>query len=217
MITVILIAFGVIILGGALASVLWLIFYARRFARAKKIAQEATTTAGLSFHWRYVMLPIALLLLSILLSAYFYPQLPAEIATHFKLDGTPDRWLSREITMLWVLVPQLFLTLLAIAIGWGITKIIFLFKSAAGKWVRPERVLLFMGNAIALPQLILCFAMLDIFSYNSYQRHIMPMWIFLLIILGLATIALGVLLVLAISKAKRQLVSQPSQRTKERQ
>jgi len=52
--------------------------------------------------------------------------------------------------------------------------------------------------------------MLDIFSYNSYQRHIMPMWIFLLIILGLATIALGLFLAVTISKAKQQLISEGS-------
>jgi len=109
------------------------------------------------------------------------------------------------MTMLWVLAPQLFLTLLAIAISWGISKITSLFTWAADTWVKPERVLLFMGNASALPQLILCFAMLDIFSYNSYQWHIMPMWLFLVIFLGLATITLVVLLTLTIAKAKQQL------------
>lgn len=106
--------------------------------------------------------------------------------------------------MLWVLVPQLFLTLLAIAVGWGITRLSFLFKPATEIWVRPEQVLLFMGNAIALPQLILCFAMLDIFSYNSSQRHIMPMWLFVAIILGLATITLLALLTLTFAKAKQR-------------
>jgi len=70
-----------------------------------------------------------------------------------------------------------------------------------------------MGNMVALPQIVLCFAMLDIFSYNLYQAHIMPMWLFLLIILGLATIGLGLFLVFTFSKAKRQLLT--SRRTKE--
>ncbi len=214
MITVILIAFGVIILGGAVGGTIWFVFYTRRSDRAKK-SREAPTTEGLAFRWRYVALPVAILLFSVLLSAYFYPRLPAEAATHFRLDGTPDRWLSREITMVWVLAPQLLLTLLAGAIAWGIAKMGSLFKSAADTWVKPEQILLFMGNAIALPQLILCFAMLDIFSYNSYQRHIMPTWIFLLIMVGLATIVLAVLLALITLKAKRQLISQPSKKTKE--
>ncbi len=204
MITAILVAFGVIILSGALGSTLWFIFYARRSAQPRKTSREAANGTGLSFHWRYVMLPIALLLFSIVVAAFFYHRLPAEVATHFELDGTPDRWLSRRMAMLWVLVPQLFLTLLAIAVGWGITRLSFLFKPATEIWVRPEQVLLFMGNAIALPQLILCFAMLDIFSYNSSQRHIMPMWLFVAIILGLATITLLALLTLTFAKAKQR-------------
>jgi hypothetical protein len=112
--------------------------------------------------------------------------------------------------MVWALVPQLLLTLLALATTGVVSKMGFLFQQVKDTWLKPERILLFMGNAIALPQLILCFAMLDIFSYNSYQQHIMPMWLFLLIILGLATVALGVLLTLAISKAKNS-----GQKTKE--
>jgi len=209
MITAILIAFGAIIFGGALGGVVWLVFYTRRSAQAKRIATEAATAEALSFRWSYVILPVAFLILSILLSVYFYYQLPAEVATHFRLDGTPDRWFSRETTLVWVLAPQFFLVLMALALTWGITRLGFLFKPKAGIWLKPERIILFMGNAIALPQLVLFFAMLDIFSYNSYGRHIIPMWIFLLIILGLATIALVVLLTLAILKARRQLISQP--------
>jgi uncharacterized membrane protein len=215
MITAIFIVIGIIVFGGILAGVLWFVSYTRRSARVKKTASETPTMEGLPFRWRYVILPPAILLLSSLLSLYFYYQLPAEVATHFELDGTPDRWLSREITMAWVLVPQLLLTVLAIATTWGITRMGPLFRPAAGALIKPERILLFMGNIFALPQLILDFAMLDIFSYNSYQRHIMPMWIFLLIILGLATIALVVLLILTILKAKQQWISQPSQQTKE--
>ena len=106
--------------------------------------------------------------------------------------------------MAWVLVPQFILTLLAIAITWGITRVSSRFKPAEDSWIKPDGILLFMGNAVALPQFILCFAMLDIFSYNAYQRHIMPMWLFLAIIPGLATMALGVLSTLVILKARRQ-------------
>ena len=49
-----------------------------------------------------------------------------------------------------------------------------------------------MGNMVALPQIILSFAMLDIFSYNAYQTRIMPLWIFALIVMVLGGIVLGV-------------------------
>ncbi len=146
------------------------------------------------------MLPAAILLLSVILAAYFYHQLPNDVAYHFKLDGSPDRWFSREITIVWMLAPQLLLTLLAGAITLGITKLSSLPRQIESVRIKPERLLSLMGNMIALPQIILCFAMLDIFSYNSYQIHIMPLWVFALIIMGLGAIALSLFFILAIRR-----------------
>jgi len=146
--------------------------------------------------------PLAVFLLAIVLSAYFYHLLPTRVAVHFEVDGAPDRWLSREMTMVLVLMPQLFFVLLAWATSWGVTKLGTLFRQKESTRIRPEKVVLFMGNLFALPQLILCFAMVDIFSYNSYQTHLMPMWVFLLVILGLVTIGLGIFFVSILLKAK---------------
>jgi uncharacterized membrane protein len=156
----------------------------------------------LSFRWSYIMAPLAVSLLSVILSAYFYHLLPTEVAAHFELDGTPDRWLSREMTMVLVLMPQLFFVLLAGAIAWGVTKLGTLFGQTGSTKIKLESLVSFMGNLVALPQLIVCFAMVDIFSYNSYQTHIMPMWIFLLAIVGLVTIVLGIFLVSILARAR---------------
>jgi uncharacterized membrane protein len=150
----------------------------------------------------YIIGPLAILLLSLILAACFYHLLPAELACHFELDGTPDRWLSREVTMAWMLLPQLVLVLVAWGVAWGVTKLSQRFGQIKGTGVRAEGVVLFMGNIFAPPQLLVCFAMVDIFSYNLYQRHIMPMWVFPLVILGLVTIALGVFLVYIFSKLR---------------
>ncbi len=202
MIILILILF-IIIMAAIVGGAIWFAFHARRLAQGEKITEEAKKRETMPFHLSYIILPVAILLLSIILTAYFYHLLPAEVAYHFKLDGTPDKWLSREMTMVWVLMPQLFLTLLAGGISWGITKLGILSRQTEGIGIKPERVISIMGNMSALPQLIVCFAMLDIFSYNSFQTHIMPMWLFLLIILGVATIALGVFFVFIISRARR--------------
>jgi uncharacterized membrane protein len=150
----------------------------------------------------YIIGPLAVLLLSLALAAYFYHLLPAELATHFELDGIPNGWLSREVTMLWVFLPQLVLVLAAWGIAWGATLLSRRFGQVKGGEVRVGKAVLFMGNLIALPQLMLCFAMVDIFSYNLYQTHLMPMWAFLLATLGLVTIALGVFLVYVFSRAR---------------
>ena len=197
MITPILILIVILLLGLGCGAVLW---FALRHRRPTK---EITTAEALSFRWSYIILPLAILPLSIILTAYFYHQLPTEVAYHFKLDGSPDRWLSREMITVWLLVPQLLLTLVAGAITWGITKLGILSGQPEGTWIKPEGILSVMGNMVALPQIILCFAMLDIFSYNSYQIHIMPLWVFALIIIGLGGIILGIFFIRTIRWAWR--------------
>jgi len=173
------------------------------------MTKEGVKAGELAFRWKYIILPVALLLLSILLSAYFYRLLPAEVAYHFEPDGTPDKWFSRRIAMVWALAPQFLFTLLAAVTILGITKLGLFFSRMRGATINLEKILSLMGNIIALPQFIICFAILDIFSYNSYKLHIVPMRIFLFTILGLATIALILLLVFIFQKARQQYISQP--------
>jgi uncharacterized membrane protein len=194
---------AIFLLGLGCGVAIWFVFRRKQQAKSKKPAKETATMQTLPFRWSYIMLPLVFLFLSIILSAYFYHLLPTEVAYHFKLDGTPDKWMSREVTIIWALTPQLLFTLMAGGITWGVTKLGNLFRQTGDTWIKPERILSLIGNMVALPQLIVFFAMLDIFSYNSYQIHLMPMWIFLLIILGLATIALMVFLAFIVSKARR--------------
>ncbi|MFC2034577.1 DUF1648 domain-containing protein [Chloroflexota bacterium] len=158
---------------------------------------QTTIGAVLAFHWGYIIAPMVIFLLSIILFAYFYRLLPSEVAYHFR-DGLPDKWMNRGIILLWLLLPQLFLTLLAGAMAWGITRLGSIFRQPANTQIKPERILSLMGNMVALPQAILCFAMLDIFSYNSYQVHIMPLWVFALIVMGLGGIILGIFFIRAV-------------------
>ncbi len=203
MIIPILISIVVCLLALGCGAAIWFVLRQRQANKSKEPSKQTTRGATLAFHWSYIILPVVILLLSIILTACFYHRLPAEPAYHFQSDGSPDRWLSRGTIILWILLPQLFLTLLAGAITWGITKLSALFRQPESTGIKPERILLLMGNMIALPQLILCFAMLDIFSYNSYQIHIMPLWVFALIIMGLGGIILGIFFIRAIQQAWR--------------
>ena len=194
MIRPILILIVILVLGLGCGVALW-------FALRHRQPIRKNTTAGtLSFHWNYIILPMVILALSIILAAYFYHQLSTEIAYHFKFDGSPDRWLGREAITLWLLVPQLIFTLMAAAITWGITKLGALFIQPERTGIKSEKILALMGNMVALPQIILCFAMLDIFSYNAYQIHIMPLWVFALIVMGLGGITLGIFFILTIRR-----------------
>jgi len=179
-------------LGGG--GVAWFLFRRRR--------GQTGRGEGLSFRWNYIVLPVLVLLLSLALVAGFYTRLPAEVAYHFNTDGSPDGWLSREAAILWMVVPQVLLTLLAAAIPWGVARIGILTGQKGVTGVRPETILSLMGNMVALPQFILCFALADIFSYNSYQRHIMPLWVFAIVIAGLGAIILTLFFILAFRRVR---------------
>ncbi len=160
--------------------------------KSKKNLAKSTSGVTLAFRWSYILLPVAILLLSIIITAFFYPRLPVEVAYQFKSDGSPDVWLSRSAIILWTLSPQLILTLMAGAITWGITRLSAFFGQPESTRIKPEAILSLIGNMIALPQIILCFAMLDIFSYNSYQIHLLPLWMFALIVMLVGGIILSI-------------------------
>lgn len=154
------------------------------------------------FRWTFIVLPVALLFISLVLTAVFYQQLPARVAYHFQ-DDSPDRWLSRGAFVAWLIIPQFFFTLLAFLI-------IRLILLSARYWplenTLMRRVLPVMGNMFALPQIILTFAMLDIFFYNAYQIRLIPLWVFTLVIMVLGVGVLGTFFVQTIRQARRQRV-----------
>ncbi|TET25225.1 MAG: DUF1648 domain-containing protein [Dehalococcoidia bacterium] len=178
---------------------IWYFLHSRHLAQGGKVAKKGAE--GLPFRWRYIIVPLVILSLAIILTAFFYHRLPAEVAYRFQADGSPDRWLARETITLWMLIAQLCLTLLAGAVVWGVVKLGILPRQTEDAWIEPPKLLSLMGNMIGLPQLIIGFAMLDIFSYNSYQTHIMPIWLFALIVMGVGGIILGFFFTLAIQRA----------------
>ena len=163
-------------------------------------ANKIISEKGVSFRWKYIILPSAILLLSIILTAYFYHLLPNEVAYHFKGDS-PDKWMSRSAAIAWMLTPQLLSVLISASITWIIIKLSARFQQADSIVVR--QLLLLMGNMAALPQAILGFAMLDIFSYNAYQTHIMPLWAFASIVMVSGGIVLGIYFLLIMRRVLR--------------
>jgi uncharacterized membrane protein len=148
------------------------------------------------------VLPVALLLVSLVLTAVFYTRLPAQVAYHFQ-GGSPDRWMSRGAFVTWLLLPQCFLALLSFII----VRLVLL---SARYWPLDDtlmrRALPVMGNMLALPQIILTFAMLDIFLYNAYQIRLIPLWVFALVIMVLGVVVLGAFFVWTIRQSHRQRI-----------
>jgi hypothetical protein len=162
--------------------------------------QSATDTV--QFRWRYIALPLAAIILTIALVAYFYRLLPEEVVYRLGSDGPLDESVGRGAIILWTLLPQFLLTLLALAVTWGITKLSSTFKQMEGFGINLDTVALAMGNMIALPQAILFFAMLDIFSYNSYQIRILPLWVIALIVMALGAVILGIFFIRTIRQVQ---------------
>jgi uncharacterized membrane protein len=158
-----------------------------------------------SFRWSYIMAPVIVFLLSIVLFAIFYNMLPAQVAVHFTMDGTPDNWVSPEMTGITLLAPQLLFLLMAWGIAWGVVRLDRRFGWSENGGAGAGRMVSFMGNILALPQLIILFAMLDILSYNAYQTHILPMWLFLIIVLGLITAGMLALAAFIFLRVKRAM------------
>ena len=182
------------------AAVFW--FFYKDMAKGEKKVVKKAPAYNLAFRWKYILLPLALLLLAVILGAIFYPQLTEEVAYRFDIDGLPKSWLSREAIASLALIPQFVLVLVSAGVVRGVIGLSRSSEQVAGA-VNPEKLVLFMGNMVALPQVIIGFVMLDIFSYNVYSRHLMPVWLFALIAMVLAGIVLTIFFVQTI-KGSRQ-------------
>lgn len=177
--------------------------------------RDEPAATPVNFHFSYIVLPVVIAALSLALTLYFYRLLPAEVAYRFAFDGSPSGFMSREAAVLMMLGSQSLLALLAWAITWGATRLKFLSKYRTSLWFKPEKVLALMGNMLAIPQAIICFATIDMFSYNAYQVHLMPLWLFAIIILVLGTIVLGIYSVPLLLQVWKAFNQQPGDTTKE--
>ncbi len=133
-------------------------------------------------------MPAAILLVSVILAAIFYRLLPEQVAYHFS-DGQPDRWLGRTVFTTWTLVGQAVLTLGSLVF---VRLVLLGTRYMTVENAALQRLLPVMGNMVALPQIIILFAILDVFLYNLYQIKLIPLLIFALIVLVLGGAALGV-------------------------
>jgi len=200
MMTVILIVSLVFLLGLSLgAAIFWFLY--KKATKSKKLTKKTVAAESLTFRWKYIMLPIIILALSIILASIFYPQLTDEVAYRFNPDGSAKSELGRGMITLLMLAPQLLLTLTAGAITWAITKLAL--SSGQMETISPGRIILLMGNMVALPQIVLGFVMLDIFSYNVYDMHLIPIWLFALIVMLAGGIVLAIFFIQAIKRSHK--------------
>ena len=188
--SIILTALIFAVFGLGAGVVLWTVFNPR--------PEVKITTGRASFRLQYVILPLAIFLLSAAITVWFYPRLPAELAYNFKLSTAPDQFFRREMAPVLMFLPQLILALPVAAITWGITRLDLTSDQTGSHRTTLERTMLIIGNMVAIPQVVICFALADVFSYNAYGTHLIPLWLFGVIILGTGSVFLGILFIRAL-------------------
>ena len=170
-------------------------------ATSERNPDDKSKTVELTFRWKYILLPLAILLLVIVLTATFYPQLTDEVAYRFNMSGSPVSWLDRGFILLLTLLPQFILLLIALTITWWVIRTSRSIGQIASA-LKPERLVMLMSNIVALPQIIFGFVMLDVFIYNIYDSHLMPIWLFALIIMIIGGIILAIVFIQAFKHSR---------------
>ncbi|HUT67767.1 MAG TPA: hypothetical protein VMW86_04370 [Dehalococcoidales bacterium] len=127
--------------------------------------------------------------------------MPEEVAYRFS-GSEPTHWFGRGGVIAWALVLQFVFALLSLTI-------VFIATTASrrlqiGETDLNRSLFTVMGNLMALPQIILLFALLDIFLYNAYQIKLIPLWVIALIVMVLGGVVLGVYFIRTIRQFRRQ-------------
>ncbi|MDD5190515.1 MAG: hypothetical protein PHE50_05680 [Dehalococcoidales bacterium] len=155
-------------------------------------AEAANETAPLKFKLKYMALPLMTLLLTVILVVWFAPKLPLQAGYNFDAAGNPAAFMARGRLLVWTLLPQILLAFLAFSITWGAARLGNVFRSAQAGSFSMNSLLNVMGNIVGLPQLIIAYAMANIFSVNAYNVSLPPLWIFTLVVMGIAGVVLGI-------------------------
>ena len=181
-----IIALTIVLIITVSASYLLIMSFTRVYSRIEAIR----------FRFVYVMFPTLAVIIFVAIVAILYSYLPAEIGYRLTSDGIPVRWMSRNMFVLWALIIEEVLWCGAIVVAWGASRVACFFEANPAI----SSIIGVMGNMPVLPQLIIGFAAIDILTYNVFGEHILPLWIFTILVSGLGAIVLGVFFIRAFIK-----------------
>jgi uncharacterized membrane protein len=158
------------------------------------------TSKNIGFRWAYIAAPAAVLLIAVVIAASLYGKLPQETAYRFS-GGVPVSRLDRAVFLAWALGLQLVFVLLALALTFSITSAARRIQLAE----TPLNRMLFaiIGNIVALPQIIIAYAMLDIFLYNIYEKAFPPLWVFAVVVMFAGGVILAVFFARAVAQSRK--------------
>ncbi len=131
---------------------------------------------------KQIYLPLGVLALSVVLILIFAPQLSQSIAYRFGSGGAPIAYTGKALFITLVLGGQLFLVLGGWLVGFSVDRVARSQLTPASR-VRVNRIAGVIANFVVLPQLFIAFIMADLFSYNVSSVHLMPIWLFAVIVM----------------------------------
>lgn len=193
---------GVAILTGVmlatlLGSVVGMFAYARRLAQGTPIAREVKPVR---FRWAYLAPAFVTFALLVALMAYVYPLLPQErMATHFNINDEPDGWMSRaSFTETFIGMSALLLVLNVAVVLIATREPLIAFGRFGARWqIDPERGLIYTGVALALTNVILIVALLDVAWFNIRGAHLFPLSLFAWFLIPFIALLVGLFFWLA--------------------
>jgi uncharacterized membrane protein len=183
-------------------SIFWLI--GRDGSRGHQVSLVQPKKAGvdLSFRFSYMVLPVAVAVVTIIGLALLYSSLPGEVFFRFSSSGAPRGSISRELFMVLMIGAQLVLVAAAAVISFVVLRMAKRMLKEYEPAIDPGRIIWLMANMVVLPQLIVSFVALDAAYYANSGSHIVTPWLFSLATVGLGTLVIIFLFVLSFNSAR---------------
>ncbi len=202
-IVVLILVVGLLMLGGG--GLLWLAVKQRQgsgITTSVKGPSAAASDTRLPFRWRYIIGPVAVLVVSVVAAVCFFRLLPARVIYGYG-SGSGGREISRGLLLVVLLAPQFILTFLSAAVAHVVARVGSRFVKDGGTSVGVvESVGTIMSNMVVLPQMVLCYAMIDMFRFNAYGTHLPPLYVFAVIVMLVGGAALGFFFLRALQQAR---------------
>ena len=205
-IIVLLFVFALLMIGGG--GLLWLAVKQKEQAtrvspQTKPQAPESAPDVRLPVRWRYVVVPLLVLLVSIVAAACFFRLLPSEMAYGYGSGTDSANYESRGLVLVVLLAPQFILTFLSAAVAHVVARVGTRFvRDGSTPVAAIDSLATVMSNMVVLPQLILCYAMIDLFRYNAYGTRLPPLYLFAVVVMLVGGGVLGVFFLRAIQQAR---------------
>jgi uncharacterized membrane protein len=204
---VLLFVFVLLTVGGG--AVLWLAFKRKQsVTRTAPVVEKGPRIAAvkgqpLPFRWRYVVMPALVLLVSVAAAAYFYRLLPQQVAYHGAADGSGDQSVDRAALVLALVAPQFLLAFVAAAVAHIVARVGTRFvQDGSARAPAVESVTTVMSNMVVLPQLVLWYAMMEIFVSAAYDVQLPPLFVFAMAVMLGGGSVLGLFLLRAVQQAR---------------